>query len=329
MIFALAMFAGMSPQAIETRLRDVAAAYYADVARVARVTSRDSVFDYYYRLRDDADSWGDPNARYHRSQEVRDAFTAMSELDVSLATQLMQRSYQPLGSIRGLGETLLRSSKDGTMQPVAVYVPTDYSPSKPARLVVFLHGRDEPESHLLALKAIPALAEQTNTIVIAPYGRGSDDFKGSESDVYDAFDAARAAFAILPKHQYLAGYSMGGFSLFSIAPIHPTDWTAVLSVAGALVLQKASKATATMRNMRVYLVTGERDSIVPTLWPQLTASYLRDAGLQVSFYSEPDGTHDLRSLSAALAQAWTDMERGAVQIPWNLPTGGGLPLANP
>ena len=329
MIFALAMFAGMAPQAIAERLRSEAATYYANVVQIAHVTSRDNAFDYFWRLRNDANSWTDPNANYIRTDEGRRAFAAMSELDFSLASQLIARSYQPMGSIRGLGETLIKSSTDGTMQPVALYVPTQYSPSKPAQLVVFLHGSNQPESNLVALPIISRLAEETNTIVVAPYGRNADDFKGTESDVYDALAAADAAFAIEPGHQYLAGYSMGGFSVYSVAPLKPSDWNAVLSVAGALVQRKAARATSTMHNLRIYIVTGSADGLVPTLWPQLTASYLRDAGFRVSFYSQQNGTHDLRSLTAALPQAWDDMERGAVNLPWNLPSGGGLPVANP
>ena len=328
-IFALAMFVGMPPQAVAARLRSEAAAYFAHVVAISRVTSRDNALDYYWRLNTDADAWTDPKDTFLRSNEGQKTLAAMSELDVSLARQLIARSYQPMASIRGMGETLVQSSKDGTMQPVAVYVPTQYSPSRPAQLMIFLHGRGQAESHLVTLPMIAQLAEQTNTIVVAPFGRGVDDFKGVESDVYDALAAADAAFAIEPNHQYLAGYSMGGFSVFSVAPMHPDDWKAVLSVAGALVQQKAAKATATMHNMRIYIVTGSSDSIVPTLWPQLTAAFLRDAGFRISFYSQPNGTHDLSSLSSALPQAWDDMERGMVTLPWNLPSGGGLPVANP
>ena len=123
---------------------------------------------------------------------------AALELDVSLAVRLMHRSYQPMAAIRGLGETLLRSTKDGTMQPVAVYVPASYSPQRPAPLVIFLDGHRQAESHLLAPPYVQDLAERTGTIVVAPYGRGAFDFAGSESDVYDAFGAANAAFGSTP-----------------------------------------------------------------------------------------------------------------------------------
>ena len=326
---AAAYLAGASTQTIESRLRSAADAYYANVAQVARVTNRDSTMDYYWRLRNDADAWADSNSAYHRSDETRNIFMAISELDLSLATQLMRRAYRPMGEIRGLGETLVRSSKDGTMQPVAVYVPASYSAANPANLVVFMHGSDQAESHLIAWPILTQLAERTNTIVLAPYGRGYYDFNGSESDIYDALDAGLANFTIAPKHRYLAGYSMGGFSIFSVAPMRAGEWSAVLCVAGALVQHKAATVTATMGNIRFYIVTGAQDHVVPTLWPTVTATYLRDAGLRVSFYSQPDGTHDLRTLHAALPLAWEDMERGVLRMPWLLPGSVSLPVALP
>ena len=51
------------------------------------------------------------------------------------------------------------------------------------------------------------IAEQNDTIVVAPNGRGYFDFGGSESDVYDAYDAAVKAFTILP-----------GTAIWSVSP---------------------------------------------------------------------------------------------------------------
>ncbi len=285
--------------------------------------------DYYQRLLDDADLLNQPAPSYYTQQMWQHSLQGISQLDLSLATQLVTRSYHSMASIRGLGEAFVRSSKDGTMQPVAVYVPSGYSPKNPAPLVVFLHGHLQAESHLLAPQFIEDLAEQTGTIVIAPYGRGYYDFRGSESDVYDAFDAANQAFAIDPHKRYLAGYSMGGFSLFRIAPMHPTDWSAVMSIAGSLLGSRAPLVLSKMRATRFYVLTGARDDTVPTLFPTLTAVYLRDAGLPVTFYSQSGGTHLLYSLRSILSQAWNDMENGVVRIPRELSGRGGLPEATP
>ncbi|MBV8532038.1 MAG: hypothetical protein JO104_12040, partial [Candidatus Eremiobacteraeota bacterium] len=199
-------------------LHSVAATYYANAGEVALLTGRDSTMDYYQRLLDDADRLREPAPSRYDAAAWEQVIRTESELDLSLADQLLDRSFQPMSEIRGLGETFVRSSKDGTMQPVAVYVPTTYSPARPAPLVLFLHGRLQAESHLVAPQFVANLAQQTGTIIVAPYGRGYYDYNGSESDVYDALDAAGHAFAIDPRKRYLAGYSMGGFSAFAIAP---------------------------------------------------------------------------------------------------------------
>jgi len=320
------MSIGASDDLADT-LRAVAATYYLRAGEVATATGRDATMDYYERLRDDAGLLRQAAPAGYPPELWRQTVRAESVLDLSLATQLLNRSYQPMESIRGLGESFVRSTKDGTMQPVALYVPTGYSPQRPPALVVFLHGWPQAESHLIAPQYLCDLAERSNTIIVAPYGRGFYDFNGSASDVYDALDAATRAFGVDSGKRYLAGYSMGGFSVYNIAPMHPRRWAAVMSVAGSLIASRAPGVAGSMQHARFYVLTGALDTIVPTLYPTSTAIYLRDAGLEVTFYSAPDGTHSMYSLRAILARAWSEMERGIVRLPTGLTGAGNLPEA--
>ncbi|MGA8475390.1 MAG: alpha/beta hydrolase-fold protein [Candidatus Cybelea sp.] len=325
----VAFCTGVASGSLDVNLRSVAASYYADAAKIEILTGRDSTMDYYQRLLDDADLAQLPAPNNYSIQTWRRLIQAEARLDLSLATQLLHDSFAPLASLHGLAEAFVRSSKDGTMQPVALYVPSTYTPEKPAPLVVFLHGRLQPESHLIAPEFIESLAESTGTIIVAPYGRGYYDYRGSESDVYDALDAATRAFKVDERKRYLVGYSMGGFSLFRIAPIHPERWSAVMCVSGSLLASRAAAVATTMRSTRFYVLTGARDDNVPTAFPTATAIFLRDAGFSVSFYSQPDGTHAMYSLRTILARAWTDMESGVVRLPIGLSGGGNLPDAVP
>src|ERR1700729_2802456 len=99
-------------------LRATASVYLAHIAVVAPVAGRDTTYDYYQRLLEDADILGDSTvpggydpARW--SQPV----SRFASLDLSLAEQLIAASYVPLTSVRGLGEVLVRSSVCGTMEP--------------------------------------------------------------------------------------------------------------------------------------------------------------------------------------------------------------------
>ena len=323
-VAAIAALTGAG-EPLGTALRSTAATYYARAGQVAIVAGRDTTMDYYDRLLDDAALLNQSPPKYYPAQLWQQAIQAAAQLDLSLATQLLQRSYQPMAAIRGLGETLVRSSKDGTMQPVAIYVPSQYSASTPASLVVFLHGLQQTESHLVAAQYLRDLADATGTIIVAPYGRGAYDFRGAESDVYDAFDAANRAFTIDPRRRYLVGYSMGGYSLFRLAPIHPADWSAVMSIAGSLLVSREPLVTTTMRDTRFYILTGARDQTVPTSYLIATAIYLRDAGLPVTFYSQFNGTHELYSLRQIISEAWNDMEHGVVRYPVGLTGASNLP----
>lgn len=310
-------------------LDETAQSYYNDVVAIAPITGRDTALDYYQRLIQDQDLVQTPAPSDYTESIWRYSVANIVRLDVDLANQLMGRAFRPMASIRGLEETFVRSSKDGTMQPVAVYVPENYDPAKPAPLVVFLHGRPQSESQLLAPQFIAGLAEMTGTIIVAPYGRAYYDFVGSESDVYDAYDAALKAFHVDPRKRYLVGYSMGGFSVFGVAPVHPEDWSAVMCIAGSLLGSRAHRVVALMTRTPFYVLTGSADDSIPTQYPTTTAVFLRDAGLPVTFYQEPGGKHRLLTLLPILKQAWDDMHHGVVRTPFELSSGWALPAAPP
>ncbi len=310
---------------LRTELRTAESAYYANVVDLAPLVGRESAIDYLQRLYDDADVLGDSTLSYGYTQDEWKAYLDNeATLDLSLVNQIMARRFRPLGAIRGLGETLVRSSVDGTMQPVAVYVPKSYRADRPAPLVVFLHGRPQSETDLLSPPFVAGLAERTGSILIAPYGRGEYDFRKTAGDVYDALDAATSAFAVDRRRRFLAGYSMGGFSVYEVAPLHPDDWDAVMSIAGGLLGHDAQAVVSTMREKPFYVLTGSADRSIPTQYPTATAAFLQSKGMPVSFYSQPGGLHRLITLLPVLSQAWDDMHGGIVRA--SPPLLGQVPL---
>lgn len=307
---------GADASDLSQSLHATAAEYYAKIASIAPVAGRDTTFDYYQRLVDDADALGDASVpKGFAADQWQATLDEDARLDLSLTRQLLDRSYHAIGSIHGLGEAFVRASKDGTMQPVAVYVPSTYTTGHPAPLLVFLHGHAQPETHLLAPPYIAQLAEQTGSIVIAPWGRGYYDFHGSVSDIYDAVDAAMKAFTIDPRKRFLAGYSMGGFSVFEVAPVRANAWSAVMCIAGALLGSDSDHLIHTMRSTPFYVLTGSADPVIPTSYPTGTAAYLHAAGFDVSYYSQAGGVHWIATLLPILTQAWHDMHAGIIRSP--------------
>jgi pimeloyl-ACP methyl ester carboxylesterase len=314
---------------LDAELARTSAAYYTAVPEVLQITGRDTVLDYYQRLMDDRERLTETAPAGYSEEVWTRSVSRIATLDLAVANALMHKSFTDMASIRGLGETFVQSSRDGTMQPVAVYVPPTYSAGRALPMVVFLHGRPQTEAELLAPEFLENLARDNDTIVVAPYGRGHYDFLGSEADVYDALAAAERAFAIDDRRRYLVGYSMGGFSVFSIAPIHPDSWAAVMCIAGSLLGSRAQRIVAMMPRTPFYVLTGSADDSIPTQYPTATAVFLRNMGIPVSFYSQAGGTHRLITLLPVLTQAWSDMLHGVVRSPTELDGLVTLPATAP
>jgi predicted esterase len=312
---AYALLLGSSTDDLRVSLRSTAAAYLSGIATIAPVAGRETTFDYYERLNQDLAMLDADVPQGYTPAEWSQMVDGVAALDLSLATQLVDRSYRSMAEVRGLGEVLVRSSRDGTMQPVAVYVPVHYTPGRPAPLIVMLHGQPQSETQLLASSPIAPLAEATGAIVVAPWGRGYYDFRRSSTDVYDALHEAVRAFSIDRRKQYLAGYSMGGFSVFEVAPIHPGEWAAVMCIAGSLLGSDSDRLLAQMPRTPFYILTGSADESIPTRYPTSTAAFLSASGLDVSFYSQSGGTHRLSTLMPILRQSWNDMLSGIVRAP--------------
>jgi len=287
--------------------------YVADIAAMAALTGRDVAFDYVTRLDNDIAALSSAPP----SSAAAEYAARVATLDDAVVEQLLARAPNPVASVRGFGETLVRSSADGTLQPLAVYVPATYEPSHPAPLVMFLHGSGGSESGLLAKGGFARLADSTGSIVIAPYGRGYSNFRGSATaDIYDALALAKSAFAIDPRRRYLAGYSMGGFSIFRVGSLHPEEWTGLMCISGGLNgVADADAALRQLHGLPLYVLTGKNDPVVPSAYTTQSAGYLSHYGMAVSYYRQPDGTHELGSLLPIIDRAWSDMHRGIVRDP--------------
>jgi len=250
----------------------------------------------------------------------------------SIVTQVQSGSITPLGGVHGLDERLVASRADGRLQPVALYVPDSAGPHP--SLVVLLHGRPQTETEILVPPYFRKLADATGTIVIAPYGRGNYDFaQPAADDVYQITDAAIAAYDVDQRHVYLAGYSMGGFSVFKVGPLHPSRWSAIMCVSGAILNSETDTVRVQLSQTPFYMVTGRQDTEIPSRYGELTAAFLAGVGIATEFDEEPAGTHYLATLMPSLTTAWNDMLSGAIKHPppssiAQMPPGMTPPIVN-
>ena len=258
-----------------------------------------------------------------------EAIDLAATLDASLVEQMVSGIYLKPGDVRGAAELIVPSSADKTLQPVALYVPTSYTPARLAPVILMLHGQGQTESQLLATPFLRALAEQTGSIFAAPYARGDQVFDTPGiTDVYDALALLQASLRVDHRRVYLCGYSLGGFGVFIVAPQHAQDWTALLAVAGTLTNDDKTNVVRAMAGKQVFLVIGADDPLVKAEYVRGAAAYLTVNGVETGFYEQPGGLHSLQSLQPAVERAWRDMFSGVRNVAPTIDLPSPQPMAS-
>ena len=229
--------------------------------------------------------------------------------DASIVSEVLEGKSEPLVGSVGLTEHLLASRQDGLLDPFALYIPPNLGPSP--TLVILLHGHPEYDTDIIGGRYFRTLADQTGTIVAAPYGRGIYQYATpADDEVYQITTQVAEAFNIPPNRTYLAGYSMGGFAVFKVGREHPDQWAGILAIAGSTLSSDTELVRRAFAGKPVYVVTGTDDSEVSTVFAQSTAVYLDSVGIPTGLYIQPGGTHAVVTLVPMLSSAWHDMLAG-------------------
>ena len=133
------------------------------------------------------------------------------------------------------------SALDGSVQPMGVTIPAGYDASKPDRLYVWLHGRNNTlteASFIHNFKNPPQFPSTAYTADIGQltldcYGRGNNaNHQAGEVDIFEGIAAMQRRFKIDPERILLRGFSLGGAAAWHIALQHPDRWAAAEVGAG-------------------------------------------------------------------------------------------------
>jgi len=248
-------------------------------------------------------------------EQTESGALVLAALESSLVDQLVAGKYAALDTIHESGSTLIRSKLDGSVQPMALFVPAQNDRQRNLPLVVMLHGADQSENELLSIPQLRRLAQTSGAIVALPWARG-DDLKSSAaaSDVYDALDATESMLSVDRRRVYLAGLSLGGIALFKIGPQHADRWTAFLAIAGTLTTDDMQDVVRGMRGKQIFMVAGGNDSFVKPSYIKAAAAWLAQNGIESHYYEQAGGDRTFLSLDPSLERAWRDMLSGVREI---------------
>jgi pimeloyl-ACP methyl ester carboxylesterase len=310
----------------DARLQAALQLFAANRARIESELGHDQAVDLGERLVADREYLVDQVPDGYAPADWRETVEQIVRLDSDAIVELAAGARPSISGQSGLFETFVPSRIDGLWQPVAVYIPSGTSPHEDS-VALLLHGRPQSETELLGQPYFRRLADATKTILVAPWGRGAYDYEGSASqDVFDTFDTIVRALAPDTRRMFLAGYSMGGFSVFKIGP-ERQSWSAVLCISGAMLNSEVPRIRFAWRETPVYVVTGKKDASIPSVYGEQTAEYLAYLGVPTTFYEAPQGEHQVRTLMPSLSAAWTDMIAGIVRAN-TVPVVGGVPSLN-
>jgi dienelactone hydrolase len=170
-------------------------------------------------------------ARPQDAWKVHSPLLEAEELELSRAGG--PGPVRPFGFVR----IAYRDEVDGSPQFCRTYLPPDYDASRPAPLVVYLHGYNPPNPPYtrwwLVDQRHDATADRHGVIYLEPHGRGNTQYAGiGERDVLRCLAEARRLLAVDEERVYLLGESMGGHGVWRIASRHPQLFAAAAPVYG-------------------------------------------------------------------------------------------------
>jgi polyhydroxybutyrate depolymerase len=203
----------------------------------------------------------------------------------------------------------------GGDRPVTVRVPAGYDPTKPAPLVMMLHGYGSANILTELYFPMHTLADEHGFFYVAPNGT----FDSHDSRFWNATDACcdfdhtniddvgyltsliadiRAAYNIDPARIYVMGHSNGGFMSHRLACDHAEIFAAIASYAGA-VWSDPSKCNPS-GPIGILQVHGTADTEV------LFGGDIPDSGALAGNYPSAAGTLDIWAQKNQCGAALTD-----------------------
>lgn len=168
---------------------------------------------------------------------------AFLTLDQGMERGRQLQSNQPQWN-QGKKQILAYTSEiDGAVLPYGVTLPENYDPSKPTRLYVWLHGRQNTMVETEFIYGFlnrkgagnPPVADQ-GQIQLDCFGRinGAGWHWAGEQDVFESIAAVKKRFKIDDQRIMLRGFSQGGEGAWHISLHHPDRFAAVEIGAGTV-----------------------------------------------------------------------------------------------
>jgi predicted peptidase len=203
-------------------------------------------------------------------------------------------------------------SVDGITYKYQVYVPARYASGNRWPVILFLHGAGERgDDGLLQTEvglgsAIRRQVDRYPAIVVFPQARLGANWQGASARMaLAALDRTLAEFRSDPARVYLTGISMGGNGAWYLAYHHGDRFAAIAVICGFVTprgpfsgifrghIDDPFKTIAEgVKQLPVWIVHGDADSVVPVAESQRMHAALSAAGARVRYVELPGVGHN-------------------------------------
>jgi pimeloyl-ACP methyl ester carboxylesterase len=203
-----------------------------------------------------------------------------------------------------------------------LWVPKDYSPNQPWRLIVSLHGQNGNGDSFIR-NWLGDVQREGNTFLLCPSaGRGG--WGHSTLGYHYVLDSLRdvlATYSVDPDLVFLDGASMGGNGSFQFACVYPDLLAGAAPRSGgpqfrylpAAVDKKERAVTAEgLENLiatPLFWVVGAKDPEMPNAWVKIAKVQLDALKSDFTFTEFPDGGHEWFPQENGLVLAWMGTKR--------------------
>ncbi len=229
----------------------------------------------------------------------------------------------PAGAVGQIVRKKIRNQHPlGTEFEYVLWVPKDYSPERPWRLIVSLHGQGGSGEQFIR-NWLPDVERDGTTFLLCPSaGRGG--WGASLLGYHHVLDALRdvmGAYAIDPDLVFLDGASMGGNGSFQFACFYPDLLAGVAPRSGGPAfryvptgVQKEDR-TVTAEGLEnllatpLYWIVGAKDPEVPNAWVKIAKAQLDPLKSDFTFREFPEGGHEWFPQENAAVLEWMGRKR--------------------
>ena len=180
------------------------------------------------------------NNEFYHKKEFSLAGKFLELADQRFAEINDQKTHSWTGQ-RGLVVRGYLSSIDESFQPFGLEIPENLDLSKPAPLLVWLHGRGDKSTDIHFLQRCMTrsqafggkVPDQRECLILYPFGRQCIGWKhAGEIDIFEAIAAVKKDYRIDPERIALAGFSMGGAGAWHVGAHYNDQFCAVHAGAG-------------------------------------------------------------------------------------------------